>query len=313
MYARLADLVDGLRRPEYTGQNRCTPCTVANLAIAGVATLATAPVSPPLALVVLAASLASITLRGYLIPGTPELTRRYFPDRVLALFDKAPRVAGDGSFDPGAYLVRVGLVRDDPAAADVALDPAFETAWTDRLAAATATVDEETGVGELAGLIGVGRERLAVDRVGTSAVAAYVDDSFVGQWESRAAFVADMTAARALDARDPAWRRLPLADRSALLAALRLFLERCPACDGPVALGDEVVTSCCRSRHVVAATCGDCGDRLLEVDVDPATLADGAPRTGDADAAPAPAGDADEPSLVVTEYDPVAGDRRRRA
>jgi hypothetical protein len=100
-------VLDRLRRPEYTGENRCTPCTVVNTALAallaagagGLAAAATpagtgpvpAPV-PGLAAggLVLAAGLASIHLRGYLVPGTPRLTKRYFPDRVLAWFDRAP-------------------------------------------------------------------------------------------------------------------------------------------------------------------------------------------------------------------------------
>ena len=55
-----------------------------------------------------------------------------------------------------------------------------------------------------------------------------------------------------------------VAYRSELLASLRLFVERCPTCDGTVEFGTDVVESCCRSYDVVAATCGACDARLFE-------------------------------------------------
>lgn len=83
------DLVERLEQPEYTGENRCTPCTLVNLLLAaGVAALVGRR-SRALGLLTFAASAALIYLRGYLVPGTPELTKRYLPRSVLALFDTA--------------------------------------------------------------------------------------------------------------------------------------------------------------------------------------------------------------------------------
>ena len=271
----------------YTGANRCVPCTVANVAIAAALGVGVGLVVPPLGAALFALSLAAIWLRGYLVPGTPELTKRYFPEPVLALFDEAERPApvDPDTFDPGAYLVAAGLVVDDPAAPDAALDPGFDAAWRARAAGLAASDDDRPGVADLSRLVGVAPDRLGVEPVGANAVLAYADDRYIGQWESRAAFATEMAAAAELDARHPAWRELSLALRSRLLAALRLFVEECPTCGGRVALADEVVASCCRSWHVVAARCAGCDARLLEVDVGPAALGDedrdGPARTAD--------------------------------
>lgn len=300
------DAVERVRRPEYTGENRCIPCTVANVAIATVLSLGAGLVAPPLGLAVLALSLAAIWLRGYLVPGTPELTKRYFPDWLLAVFDTHERPAAEvdnEGFDAQAYLVAAGLVVDDPEAPDVVLDPGFAAAWSERAAVLAADEDRRPGVAELSALVDVSPDRLDVESIGTHSIVAYANDEYIGQWESRAAYAAEMAAATELDERHPAWRDLPLAYRSQVLAALRLFVERCPDCGGRVALGDEVVTSCCRSWNVVAATCRDCGARLLEVDIDPATLADeddvdGVDENRDA-------GLADDIPLATVDYDPT--------
>ncbi|MCW8172281.1 hypothetical protein D8S78_05775 [Natrialba swarupiae] len=69
--------LERLRQPEYTGTNRCLPCTVLNLAITAAIGILVAVVSIPAAIGVVAICVAVISLRGYLVPGTPELTRRY--------------------------------------------------------------------------------------------------------------------------------------------------------------------------------------------------------------------------------------------
>jgi hypothetical protein len=96
MRSRDGSPLERLKRPEYTGENRCMPCTVLNVAIAGVLTLVAAVLGPISALAVFGASMASIYYRGYLIPGTPALTQRYLPDPVLAAFGKAPDGPRDG-------------------------------------------------------------------------------------------------------------------------------------------------------------------------------------------------------------------------
>ena len=112
MSATLPGFLERLRQPEYTGENRCLPCTVVNAIIAGaLAAAATLLVTPVGGGVVLVLSLAAIYLRGYLVPGTPELTKRYLPDRVLRLFDKAPDLPDPGeTVDVEGYLLDAGVL-----------------------------------------------------------------------------------------------------------------------------------------------------------------------------------------------------------
>jgi hypothetical protein len=92
-------VISRFRQPEYTGENRCLPCTAVNTllaaglsgAVAAGGLVVTTPVVGAVAgVAVLGVSLLSIYLRGYLVPGTPELTKRYFPPWLLRAFGKEP-------------------------------------------------------------------------------------------------------------------------------------------------------------------------------------------------------------------------------
>ncbi len=84
------ELVEALRNPEYTGENRCPPCTVVNLALAFALGWLVSKKSKPAGAIAAAGSVGLIYLRGYLVPGTPELTGRYLPPEVLRWFGKEP-------------------------------------------------------------------------------------------------------------------------------------------------------------------------------------------------------------------------------
>jgi len=83
-------MLDELKQPEYTGENRCLPCTGVNLLIAVVAAAVAGRRSRKAGAGVFVASVVLIYLRGYLVPGTPQLTKRYLPDDVLRVFGKEP-------------------------------------------------------------------------------------------------------------------------------------------------------------------------------------------------------------------------------
>jgi hypothetical protein len=291
-------LLAGLRRPEYTGENRCVPCTFANTAIAvvlaaavGYAWLALVggglAVAGVVAVAVLVVSGLAIWLRGYLVPGTPELTKRYFPDWLLARFDEAPETGGldgepggatatteqtayDGPTDPETLLLDGGVVEPCAEVDDLCLADGFREAWYARM---TALGDTEAERGELAEQLDVDPASVTFEEHAEGAFTAFVDGSRVGQWESRAALVADLAAGRELPAWLAEWERFPTQVRSQLLGGLRIFLETCPDCQGPVVAGQETVESCCRSYEVVAASCEECGSRLLEVPYDEGMVA----------------------------------------
>jgi len=286
----LASRVTGrLRREEYTGENRCVPCTVANLAIAAAASAAlalglpaVAPVDAPGALLAGVAAFALacgvIWLRGYLVPGTPTLTRRYFPDRVLRRFDKLDdpvRESADGApeaLDAGdveSLLLDAGVL--EPCGDDLCLSPSAREDWRDRVAALRGDGPPAPDP-LLAAAADVAPSTIDL-RDGPGAFLARTGDASLARWESRAAYVADVAGAAVLADRVRGWEAFGFAQRTQVLGALRLWLEQCPDCDGPVTLDEETVESCCRSIDVVAATCEDCGTRVFESQYDPAAAA----------------------------------------
>ncbi|OYR56770.1 hypothetical protein [Halorubrum halodurans] len=272
-----------LRNPRYTGSNRCLPCTIVNLVIAAGLAAAVATVSVVWAVVALALAVATIGVRGYLVPGTPALTKRYLPDRVLALFDKGPERAGVASgttaateptdeapdhVDPATALLEAGVLLEDPTIDDFVLEERFHDAWRRE---ARDLADDDGDESALAAFLDLDAESVALTDHGHAYVAT-IEDEPAGRWESRQAFLVDLAAAAVLDERWDGWRTLPTARRSELLGNLRLFVETCPTCDGAVTLDTTVVESCCRQYDVLAATCEACGARLFEADIDPAVL-----------------------------------------
>lgn len=263
--------LDRFKRPEYTGENRCVPCTIVNVAIAivlggGVAAgtgwfLAAPFIGAVSGTSIIVVSLVVIYLRGFLVPGTPWFTERYLPDRVLTRFDKlgvAPSV--DERLDAEGLLLFAGVVEECEDEDDLCLTEEFDAAWSAR-------IDERTSMevsrGDLAELLSVEAADLSIDRFEDALVAHY-GGRRIGQWESDASFIADMAAASVLSEQVPEWSSIDVRERSGLLAGLRVFLESCPSCGGALSMGESVVESCCRSVDVVTIECTVCEGRLLE-------------------------------------------------
>ena len=254
-----------IRQPEYTGSNRCIPCTVVNLGIALLLSILIGIVSIPVGILSFLMAVVLIYLRGYLIPGTPSMTARFLPAPILDLFDKQPSQAAstpNGTLDLETWLWEHGVVEECHSVDDLCLTESFATAWEAEIDAVKAEEESQTA---LADILAVPEESVTFDEFGRSFVARH-NGRQIGQWESPAALTADLGAARALDDSTPAWRALSIDERGGVLNGLRIFLDQCPDCDGNVTMAEETVRSCCRSRDVVAVTCDDCGARLLEAD-----------------------------------------------
>lgn len=249
--------LDRLRQPAYTGENRCWPCTAVNSVIGGVAAVAVGVVAPPVGVAVAVVAAAAIYLRGYLVPGTPTLTKRYLPDRVLGWFGKAPEpVDPEDRTDVEGYLQEVNAV--EPGQNDLVVTEEFDSAW---VAAIDAARDDPAGtVGELLEL----DDPAVEERDG--AVVVTDGEVATARWPSLAALLADLGAVRVLRERDPGWTEASETTRGRVLSGLRVFLDRCPDCGGAPELGEDVVSSCCREAEVLTYDCTDCDARLLEVE-----------------------------------------------
>lgn len=278
-------IIERVRQPEYTGENRCLPCTAVNVALAGFGSLfvgtwlalavgSTAAVA--VAGTALVAGLAAVWLRGYLVPGTPTLTKRYVPDSVLSAFGKADDEVfvrpgereGDPELDVERYLLGASAL--EPCRGDdYCLTDAFREQWHARID----DLDDGDWGGPLARLGAVDSDADVELRERARSVVAVVDGRRVGMWESRPAARADLAAVDLLAERVGDWDSLAPDDRARLSGGLRVFLETCPDCGGALTFDTETRESCCTSREVVAVSCDDCGARLFESPVDADALA----------------------------------------
>jgi len=271
-----------LRQPEYVGSDRCLPCTVVNVVVTGVLTLAASLVFPLLGAIVFGTSLVLIYFRGYLVPGTPTLTKRYFPARLLRLFDKDPAVApdkgsagrhtvpgradagADGDLD-GSLLDRTEVLVECPDRDDLCLEKGFQETWRENMLALRSDERRQHTV-----LVSTLDDDVEPDVItlheGSHVVEATVRRVTVGEWPSRAALIADLAAGLLLADRDPRWREIDVQTRGTALARLRIFLEKCPECDKSVDFHEEDGSACCWSREVITVRCTGCDARILEVD-----------------------------------------------
>ncbi|RDI70183.1 hypothetical protein [Halopelagius longus] len=255
--------VQRLRQPEYTGKNRCTPCTIVNTAIAIFISVLASIISPVLGPTVFLASMLTIYLRGYLVPGTPKLTKRYVPDGVLRWFDKeAPNRSSDTEVrvNPEAVLLECNAVEPTEDGTDLELSSSFEQSWRSGMQSVT-----NPGINEIRSTISGVNNHLNFEQSGDSVI-AHKNGEVVGQWDSTAAITADVAAANELVQRSPSWKKMTFAEKARILMSLRVFLEKCPACEGDIRLEDDVVESCCRSYDVIAASCTACDSQLFETE-----------------------------------------------
>lgn len=274
-------MLDSLRQPKYTGANRCLPCTILNVVLALAVGGVIAAVSIPAAVGTVLVAVLLTMLRGYFLPGTPWFTRRYLPAslrRRLGTKPATPREYGLVSTDGGSpvdaeevedspetALRRANVVTDCETVDDLCLTEAFDTARREALA--DLETDTQLQRETVANLIDADR----------SAVELYWDDPtetvFVevtsGEdveartYPSRAAFLADLAAARAIENRWDGFQALPVDARENILTGLRAFLDSCPNCGGSLVTVDEGDAGCCGLRNVATIQCPDCESLLV--------------------------------------------------
>lgn len=251
--------VERLRRPEYTGENRCTPCAILNTLIGAVGSVALGVVvSPSAGVLAFGVSVALVYVRGYLIPGTPTITARYFPRWLLAAFGKEPRETVPDDVEDESDPLKTSGVVESAGPGDDRLAPAFRTAWNERVRKLRGT-----GIGSerVADIFGV--EPSAVSEMGEN---EYVigNDRLVG-WPSDAALLADVAAESELRARRADWDELSADETLQRLTRLRTLRDECPDCGEPLSTSERTVTSCCQpSVTVVSVTCHGCGAPIAE-------------------------------------------------
>lgn len=252
------ELLHRLKAPAYTGPNRCWPCTAVNIGIVAVASAVAGVVVPATAVVVAVVGLTLVWLRGYVVPGTPTLTKLYVPDRVLAWFGKSSTVTPP-SGPPSERLRSLGVVTDSD---EPRLALSFRQAWTST--AMSLSDDAVARRAAAAEALSATAATVDVTRSDGGGVTLSVDGDWVGQWPSEVALTADLATEKIL--RDTAWTQFDRAERADLAARIRGLADRCPVCGTATRVADDTVESCCQSRAVVAVTCLECDARLAEFD-----------------------------------------------
>lgn len=257
----IADATSKLRRPEHTGENRCTPCTILNVLIAATTAAVLATVSVSLGTLSFLVALLAIYLRGYLVPGTPRITRRYFPASLLRAFGKQPpsfsvTIPDDGEVNEALAAVGILVPASDGT---FRLTPRFRREWRDRIRAVR---DRDVTSEDVATLFDADE----IDRHGETSFVLERTKSL--RWDSRAALVADIAAGELLRSAFDDWESTDATTREDVFRRLRLLLDRCPRCDGPVAIDEQHADPCCqRSYTVIESFCRDCEEVLTAIDV----------------------------------------------
>lgn len=261
-----ASVVSGLKQDAYTGENRCQPCTIVNVALALVISIAVAFLSPTLGVVLFAVSLATIYLRGYLIPGTPELTKQYFPDRVLRWFDKdTPQpqqtTSTEESLDFENRLLDEGILVPTDGGMDIMLSPEFRAQWSQYLDEYADAPDRD----QLREALDANIEDGVFSEIGDKITLSQAG-TLVGQWPSSAAIKADLAAAEVCSEWISEWGDCNPIERATFLRTIRVANSDCPVCDGTVELREDVRETCCNSYDIIVASCQLCNYRIFETE-----------------------------------------------
>lgn len=257
----IADAASRLRRPEHTGENRCTPCTILNVLIAATTAAVLTTVSVTLGALSFLVALLAIYLRGYLVPGTPRITRRYFPAPLLRAFGKQSPSAGvtiSGDGGTNEALAAAGILA--PASdGTYRLASTFREEWRDRIRAVRGRDVTSEDVATLF-------DADEIDRHGETSFVLGKTKSL--RWNSKAALVADVAADEPLRSAFDDWSSTDATTREDAFRRLRLLLDRCPRCDGPIATDEHHVDPCCQRPYtVVESFCRNCDEVLTAIDV----------------------------------------------
>lgn len=224
------------RRPEYTGANRCWPCTILNGGILAILAVTVGVVYPPAAAVLVVAGVAVIWLRGYLIPYTPILGPRLanvLPGDVFGHDVRTDSLNDLESTSEEGEAILEALIEAGVVVVEgeqLGLDEGFAAAWSNRMDELAAAPDETLAEAARSAAKDVDTARIEDTGAETFLV---ISGGGSTAWLRRPVAIAEVGAAQALADTD-----LPAASRDLAAHALSAFLEECPACgtelvDGP--------------------------------------------------------------------------------
>lgn len=265
-------VVNKIQKSEYTGENRCRACTVINIVFAICSSsvilltlirIIAAPYAVITSIFSLFVFLLIIWVQGYLIPGTPMLTKHYMPPWILSKLGKESadstiqRDNKTSTVDIESFLVEAGAIEPCEDIDDLCLVASFADEWHDEMSALPDDVDSNTVLQEH----GFDLDQSTIKEIGDTIVLLQNGDR-VKEWPSETAVKIDVAGARVLSS-SAEWGAFNPFTRSQILSALRIFLNKCPSGD-PVTFNERTVESCCSTHNVIMAVCSKSGDRIFE-------------------------------------------------
>ncbi|WP_265108085.1 hypothetical protein [Halosolutus halophilus] len=276
----MTDPLERVRRPEYTGENRCWPCTVTNSLLLSVLVGAVAILGRRTAAAAIAVvGAGAIALRGYVVPYTPRFAPRLVAALPIESFDYGEPAGGTGSLSdssntsdaatdaaaPTGEAVLGELLEAGAVVAEgdeIYLSSDFQDDWRREvrtlreadLATLAAVADEQTPPSiEARTRRGWGRPVLVLEGDDVEPVTL-----------RRGVAIPELAAARALESRVESG-----AIRRAAGRPLRSLLEACPLCDGELTVNQS---SCCGEVTPIGKTpteklvCPACNERFFIFD-----------------------------------------------
>ncbi len=283
--------LENIRKPAYTGKNRCSPCTIINVLTAVIIGGIVAKKSRRAGQLFFIAALVLIYFRGYLIPGTPTFTKRYLPAEILRLFGKESTVPtrsglrgsefsskSDANSQETAIgentntiveganvnevLLELGIIEPCEDQKDVCLSDTFAQTWSRELESL-----ETLSSSVVLDAFNLPERDISIVNQDTGC-RVETEDTLVGTWPSKTALAVDVSAIRALEESHPEWHDLDVSRQSELLSGIRLFVPECPQTGGPVSVDEGTIETCCQEYSVIKLVCESNGEVISEHPID---------------------------------------------
>lgn len=155
-------------------------------------------------------------------------------------------------------LVGAGIIQEDENIDDLRLTDEFREDWWEQI---EGFHDEERARREMAAITDIDSEKVKVEETDDGRLVVSYEETELGEWHSRAAFISDLALRPTIAAWLPLWESLDPISRGGLLARIRAFLETCPSCEGTLEIEERANAEI--GQGSVSIACVDCGQVIV--------------------------------------------------
>lgn len=256
----VTEMVD-LQNPEYTGENRCNACTLVNLCIAFLLALPLVMFSLLMSIFVAISFISLIYFRGYIIPGTPEITKKYFPDWLLRQFGKNTKTLDDKLEDDSIVdeelLFKLDIV--DTEGDDIDIEDEFRREWEREMKITSRKNIKRLIMVSMSQITSINTDDLSFAQTESSEWVVMKNGQPISKWISKEGIIIDISSINILMEQCTEWGQLSLQEKSRVVNSLRTLVQLCPSCGGNILLNKTHQETCCTSVEIIEVKCDDCG------------------------------------------------------